>query len=388
MDPVLGQGERPDGQGEVEVAVPTNAPERPHRRAATDGLELRDEVDGRDLRRTRHRSTGEGRVEDLGEPDLCAEHAFDARDHVLDAGELARGHQLRPAHRPRLADAGEVVPLEVDDHHVLGSVLRGVTKLMPSPGRAGALDGHRPHPPAPTREEELRRRGHDRPALADEGLPRQRVEVRERGGEREGELARVSRAGRREMLDEIDLVDVASLDRGAHAVDRGGVLRRSPGRLPRPNHSLNRCPKRRSVVTMSNRIRLAPDGAGEQRQRGARLRRRRCVRPADRLRQAVTEVEIGDQLLGTAGEEALLGEPLVQAAERAVGLAQLERRAGGASSHRATPGSGERARSSTSRGGARASTPPRAPERAARQAPSPAPRPTGRRDRCPRSRPA
>ena len=62
-------------------------------------------------------------MEQLGEADVGAERALDPRDEVRDARELALCHQLRPAHRPGLADAGEVVALEVDDHHVLGGVL-------------------------------------------------------------------------------------------------------------------------------------------------------------------------------------------------------------------------------------------------------------------------
>ena len=55
-------------------------------------------------------------------------------------GQLALRHQLRPAHRARLADAREVVALEVDDHHVLGRVLLVVDVLAE---RARALDRHR-----------------------------------------------------------------------------------------------------------------------------------------------------------------------------------------------------------------------------------------------------
>ena len=71
----------------------------------------------------------------------------------------------RPADRARLADAREVVALEVDDHHVLGRVLRVVDVLAE---RARALDRHRPEPLAAAREEELGRGRDDRPAVAGE----------------------------------------------------------------------------------------------------------------------------------------------------------------------------------------------------------------------------
>ncbi len=84
------------------------------------------------------RAAGEGRVEDLRQPDAVAQRPLDGRDHVLDAGELARRHQLGPAHRSGLADAREVVALEVDDHHVLGRVLLRRRGARP-PRRAGAF---------------------------------------------------------------------------------------------------------------------------------------------------------------------------------------------------------------------------------------------------------
>ena len=83
------------------------------------------------------------------------ERSLDQRDEVLDARQRPLLHQRRPAHGARLADAREVVPLEVDDHHVLGRVLLGL-------GQAGAalrpraLDRHRPDPAPAPREEELR----------------------------------------------------------------------------------------------------------------------------------------------------------------------------------------------------------------------------------------
>ena len=78
-------------------------------------------------------------------PTSVAQRALDGGDEVRDARELALGHQLRPAHRARLADAREVVPLEVDDHHVLGLVLLALDVLAE---RTRALDRHRPDPAA------------------------------------------------------------------------------------------------------------------------------------------------------------------------------------------------------------------------------------------------
>ena len=128
----VGDREGADRQRELEVAVAAHDAERAHRGAAADGLELGDQVDGGDLRRARDRASREGRREQLGQPDVLAQRPFDGRDEVRDAGELALDHQLRPAHRARLADAREVVPLQVDDHHVLGRVLLALRRARPS----------------------------------------------------------------------------------------------------------------------------------------------------------------------------------------------------------------------------------------------------------------
>jgi hypothetical protein len=69
VDRAVGDRERPDGQREVEVAVPVDAPERAHRGAATHRLELGDQVDRGDLGRAGHRASRERRLEDLGQPD-------------------------------------------------------------------------------------------------------------------------------------------------------------------------------------------------------------------------------------------------------------------------------------------------------------------------------
>jgi hypothetical protein len=66
----------------------------------------------------------------------------------------SRSHQFRPADAPVLADAGQVVPLEVDDHHVLGGVLLGLQQPVLRAQRPRPLDRLRPHAaPAPCEKE-------------------------------------------------------------------------------------------------------------------------------------------------------------------------------------------------------------------------------------------
>ena len=156
VDAALGDGEGPDGQGEVEVPVRPERAEGAHRGAATDRLEGCDVVEGRDLRRSRHRSAGEHRAQRLGPGDPLAQATLDERDEMLDAGHRADAHELGPANAAGLADAAQVIALQVHDHDVLGGVLAGGAQGFRSPARAGALDGHRPDPPAAPGQEELR----------------------------------------------------------------------------------------------------------------------------------------------------------------------------------------------------------------------------------------
>ena len=139
-----------------------NRPEGAHRRAAADRLEARDVIDRGDLRRAGDRPAREGRGQDLRQPDARAQTALDRRDEMRHAGKLVLDHQLGPANRADPADAREIVAFEIDDHHVLGSVLRVVDVLARRPG---ALDRHRPQPVAAAGEKELGRGGDDRPAF-------------------------------------------------------------------------------------------------------------------------------------------------------------------------------------------------------------------------------
>jgi hypothetical protein len=156
---------------------------------------------------------------------------------VRHARELVLALQLGPADRARLADARQVVPLEVDDHHVLGGVL-GVVDVLA--GGAGALDRPRHERAAAAGEEELGRRRDDPPPEPGEGARRERPERRQRGGQRR----RVTREGRRQMLDEICLVDVAARDRTPDGLDRVGVAAVAPAALPRADGAARSRPVR------------------------------------------------------------------------------------------------------------------------------------------------
>jgi hypothetical protein len=146
--------ERADRERQLEVAVRLKRPERTHRRAAADGLQPRNVIECRDLRRAGDRPAGKRRPQDVGQRRVGAHAAFDGRHEMRDARELVLRHQLRPANRADLGDARQIVALEIDDHHVLRCVLRVVHVLA---DRSRSLDRHRHEPVPTTREEELRR---------------------------------------------------------------------------------------------------------------------------------------------------------------------------------------------------------------------------------------
>ncbi len=165
---------------------------------------------------------------DLGETDSVAQRSLHGRDHVLHPGELAGRHEHGPTHAAGLADAREIVPLEVDDHHVLCGVLLGRAELGACTAGPRSLDGHRPDHVAAAREEELGRRGHDRPAVTGEHLGMKGLEWPEAAGE----LARVALERGLEVLHEVHLIDVTAGDRLAHLFDGRRVLGSRPRPLP------------------------------------------------------------------------------------------------------------------------------------------------------------
>ena len=81
------------------------------------------------------------------------ELADDLGDEVRDVREALRLEEALDVHRPRLADPREVVPAEVDEHHVLGAVLLGGEQLLgvalaraESSLRSGSRSRGRPRP--------------------------------------------------------------------------------------------------------------------------------------------------------------------------------------------------------------------------------------------------
>ncbi len=121
---VVDDGEGPDGEREVEVAVRMDDAQRTHRRPAADRLQLAAiwsmaAIFGAPVTEP----PGNIAASSSGSVSARPHAARHARHEVLDAGHRARGHQLRPGDAARFADPAQVVALQVHDHHVLGGVL-------------------------------------------------------------------------------------------------------------------------------------------------------------------------------------------------------------------------------------------------------------------------
>ena len=248
-------------------------------------------VERRDLRRPGHRAAGEGRLEQLRQADVLAQPSLDRRDEVHDARELVLGHQLGPADAARLAHAREVVALEVDDHHVLGGVLLGAASSSVGAERARALDRLRPDPRPAPREES----SGEAETIVQPSPVNGRGCERPQRSERRGHAGRIAVEGRREVLDEVDLVDVAGRDRLPHRLDGGrvGTIVRRP--LPVAD-VVRACPRQRARP----RVARAPPQAAAGTAPGGRDRV-----AAESPREPVAEVEVGNESVRAAFEEPL-----------------------------------------------------------------------------------
>ena len=263
----VGDGERADRQREVEVAVRLDrARARPSTRR------------GRPARARAIRSSaaifgapvteppGSTAVEHLGErrrPRAAAPSTVATRCVTPASSRSASSSGQRT--RARLADAREVVPLEVDDHHVLGRVLRRLDRHAGGPRALDRRRAQQRRRAARARAPATRRRSSSRRPTSGRGSSGRS------GASARASAARVAVERRREVLDEIHLVDVALGDRGAHRLDRRRVLRVAPGR------AASRRSRTRPARTSASARRL--DRVRDQRQRARLRRRRRRVAP-------------------------------------------------------------------------------------------------------------
>ena len=133
------------------------------------------------------------------------ELADDGRDQMMDGGVVLEREELGHAHRARRADARQIVAHQVDDHQVLGAILRALGQRLAQRGVVLGADAARPRAldrprldvaAALDAQEALRRRAHHRHVgKVEEGRERRRVPRRSRG--RTPTAARASGASKR-----------------------------------------------------------------------------------------------------------------------------------------------------------------------------------------------
>src|SRR6266550_4975160 len=129
-DAVL-EDDRPDRDACVERAllwerVADGARVRP----TSSALEFRDQLHRPHLRRTRHRSRREAGAEQVERRDAVPKIAGHLRDKVCNVGIALHFEELLDLDGARYADAREIVPAQIDEHYVLGSVLLGCEQAL------------------------------------------------------------------------------------------------------------------------------------------------------------------------------------------------------------------------------------------------------------------
>ena len=275
------QDRAPDGDRGVEVAVVAEVADGAAVQAAPLALGGGDQLHRPDLRRAGQGAGREDRPERVERVELGAKPALDVADQVEHVAVALDLHVLADGDRARPGDAPQVVAAEVDQHHVLGALLRVALELLGEQGVLAGVGAARPRagdrvggqPIALDLEEQLRRgahdlvarRAHEEEVRAGVDPPKRPVEpdAVERGAGRRirRELERLAAgqhdldrlAGRDRVLGHLDRVDVlvaaeAGLDRTADRPRRGRAVARGAGPCrsarPRWDATSARAPRR------------------------------------------------------------------------------------------------------------------------------------------------
>src|SRR6266571_3098166 len=208
----------------VDRAIPRDISDRARVDAPPMRLESFDDLHGPRLRRTRDRATGKCGPQQPRDRDVVPKASSDDTFQVVHVRERAKPPQDRHMDAAELADLAEVVPFQVDDHHVLRGVLlareeflgeslvRGV-RSTPGPG---PLDRTGFDLPAPDAEEPFRARGQEavvsRLEESSERRWRAGPEALVCGGWRPAEW-------KRDAMGQVDLEDIAVHDRPFRFLD-------------------------------------------------------------------------------------------------------------------------------------------------------------------------
>ena len=123
----------PDRDRRVQVAVIAEIAHCPTIQPAPLALGRGDQLHRADLRRPGEGARGEHRPQRVERVQLRAELRLDVAHEVEDVAVALDLHVLAGGHGARLGDPPEVVPPEVDEHHVLGPLLGVVAQLVGEP---------------------------------------------------------------------------------------------------------------------------------------------------------------------------------------------------------------------------------------------------------------
>ena len=254
-------------------------------RTPPSALELRDQLHRPHLRCAGDRSRREACAQQVERRDAVAQVARHLRDEVRHVGVAFYLEELLDLDGARHADTREIVAAEVDEHHVLGSILLGCEQplgiAVASLGRAG--DRVDAGAASLALDERLGRRSDQRePVELEQEEIRGRVDTTQRAVE----LQRRRRGGSLGALREHDLERVARADVFLRRANRCLVVRRGPG-----------------CVARSRASRSTPGRAGHRLCEQRRRPRRRSPRITSRGPEDVVEP---DQHV--RDEEAALGQ--------------------------------------------------------------------------------
>ena len=201
----------------VEIAGVADPADRAAVAAALDRLELVDDLHRADLGRARQRARRQHRAQRVERADVRTQATDHRRDDVHHVAVVLDGHELLDLDAAVLAHPAEVVAAEVDQHHVLGALLRVGEQLLGHPqvlldvGAARPGTGDRPGRDVPARDRDQRLgagAGELEVAEVEEVHVRARVDGPQPAIDRE----RLNRDGRRPPLRGHDLVGVAGVD--------------------------------------------------------------------------------------------------------------------------------------------------------------------------------
>ncbi len=234
-----------DQDVEIQIAVEVQPAECAGVGAARLAFQLSDDLHAAHLGATGDGAAGEGRADHRARRDVGAQPAAHVADDVVHVGVAFHAHQFVDLHAAGFAHAAQVVALQVDQHHVLGALLRVADQLADARGvivaceaRPGAGDGPGFHHVAAHRHQPLRRRAHHRPPACCE-------QARERRGIG-GTQSRIQRSRIRRPL-EARAPDARQVD--LEYVACGQVIQDAP-------HAVGEALRRVFI----DRLRLAPRG--------------------------------------------------------------------------------------------------------------------------------